>query len=150
MSPRKVRGGELLALVGAACVLVSLFVPYYEGRGSGKLNGWDTFGPGVALLLAATASALCLLVATLTERSTALPVAATAWTSLLGFGGVIAALVRLFERPEHATSVCAGAWLALVGALAILLGAWYAMRDERRPLYPPATPTPRARPDGGA
>ena len=31
MSPRKVRGGELLALAGAACVIVSLFVPSYEG-----------------------------------------------------------------------------------------------------------------------
>jgi hypothetical protein len=149
MSPRKVRAGELLALAGAVCVIVSLIVPYYEGRSSGTLDAWDTFGPGVALLLAAAAGALCLLVATLTERSTALPVAAAVWTALLGFIGVIAALVRLFERPDHANEVCAGAWLALAGALAILLGAWQATRDERRPLYPPATPTPRPRPDGG-
>ncbi len=150
MSPRKVRGGELLALAGAACVIVSLLVPYYEGRSSGTLDAWDTFGPGVALLLAATASALCLVLATLTERSTALPVAATVWTALLGFIGVIAAIVRLFERPQHASTVCAGAWLALAGALAIQLGAWQAMHDERRLLYKPATPTPRPRPGGGA
>jgi phosphate/sulfate permease len=55
----------------------------------------------------------------------------------LGFVGVIAALVRVLERPEHATALCAGAWLALVGAVAILVGCWLAIRDERTELYPP-------------
>ena len=47
------------------------------------------------------------------------------------FGGVIAAVVRVLERPDHATGLCIGAWLALVGAVAILFGAWLALRDER-------------------
>ena len=53
---------------------------------------------------------------------------------------VIAALVRVFERPHHATALCAGAWLALVGAVAILLGAWQSLRDERTSLYGPVSP----------
>jgi hypothetical protein len=145
MSPRKVRAGELLALAGAVCVIVSLFVPSYEGP-EGVRKAFDTFGPGVALLLAAAAAALALFVATLGERSTAVPVATIVWTSLLGIIATIAALVRVFERPNHATSVCAGPWLALAGALAILLGAWQAMRDERHSLYPPATPPARPAP----
>jgi hypothetical protein len=60
--------------------------------------------------------------------------------------GLVAALIRLLERPDHATRVCAGPWLALAGALAILLGAWQAIRDERRSLYPPATPSPQPPP----
>jgi hypothetical protein len=149
MSPSKVRVGELLALVGAACVIVSLLVPYYEGPSTGTLTIWDTFGPAAALLLAATAAGLCLFAATLTERSTALPVVATVWAIPLGLAGVISAIVRLLERPDHATALCAGAWLALAGTLAILAGAWQAIRDERRSKYTPATPAPRPRPDGG-
>ncbi len=149
MSPSKVRAGELLALVGAACVIVSLLVPYYEGPTTGTLTVWDTFGPAAALLLAATAAGLCLFATTLAERSTALPVVAAVWAIPLGLAGVISAIVRLLERPNHATAVCAGAWLALAGTLAILAGGWQAVRDERRSKYTPATPAPRPRPDGG-
>jgi hypothetical protein len=148
MSFGKVRGGELLALAGAACVIVSLLVPYYESPVTGTLTVWDTFGPAAALLLAAAAAALCMFATALTERSTALPIAAAVWTVVLGLAGVIAAIVRLLERPDGATMICAGAWLALAGTLAILLGAWQAIRDERRSRYKPATPPPRPRPRG--
>lgn len=148
MSLSKVRVGELVALVGAACVIVSLLVPYYEAP-TGTLAVWDTFGPAAALLLTAVAAGLCLFTATLTERGTALPVVATVWAIPLGLAGVISAIVRLLERPDHATTICAGAWLALAGTLAILAGAWQAIRDERRSKYAPAAPAPRPRPDGG-
>lgn len=145
MSIRKVRWGELLAFAGAVCVIVSLFVRSYEGP-SGELDAWDTFGPAVVLLLAAAVGALWLLLVTLTERSSALPVAAAVWCVLLGLIAVVSALVRVLERPDHATRVCAGPWLALVGALAILIGAWQSIHDERRSLYAPASPSPRPRP----
>jgi hypothetical protein len=148
MSISKIRAGELLALVGAACVIVSLLVPYYEGPATGTLTVWDTFGPAAALLLAAAAAGLCLFATTLTERSTALPVAATVWGIPLGLAGVISAIVRLLERPNGASAVCAGAWLALAGTLAILAGAWQAIRDERRSKYTPVSPAPRPRPNG--
>ena len=50
--------------------------------------------------------------------------------------------MRVLERPDHATSLCGGAWLALAGTMLILGGAWQSMRDERRSLYEPATPEP--------
>jgi hypothetical protein len=149
MSLSKVRLGELLALLGATCVIVSLLVPYYEGPTTGTLTVWDTFGPAAALLLAATAAGLCLFATTLGERSTALPVVAAVWAVPLGLAGVISAIVRLLERPDHASAVCSGAWLALAGTLAILAGGWQAIRDERRSKYTPAAPAPRARPNGG-
>jgi len=144
----KVRTGELLALAGAICVIVSLFVPYYETPAPGTLTVWDTFGPAAALLLAAAAAGLCLFATTLTERSTALPVAAAVWAVPVGLAGAIAAMVRLLERPEHSSGVCAGAWLALAGTLLILVGAWQAMRDERRSAYRPADPEPQPHPNG--
>jgi hypothetical protein len=149
MSLRRLRLGELLALAGAICVVVSLFEPWYESS-LGKLSAWDTFGPSLVLLIAAAAAALGLVISTMTERSTALPVAAAVWSTLFGIVAVIAALVRVLERPEHATSLCAGAWLALAGAILMLVGSWQSLRDERGSMYEPAEPPPLPPPDAHA
>ena len=145
MTLRRVRVGELLALAGAVCVFVSLFLPSYR-RATGLLDGWDTFGPAVALLLVAAAAACLLVVSNVMERTTAVPVAAAVWTFLFGLVAIVAAVVRLLERPDHVTGVCSGAWLALAGAVLIFLGAWWSMWDERRSLYEPASPEPRPGP----
>jgi hypothetical protein len=141
----RVRGGELLALAGAVCVIVSLFVRSYEGR-KGALDAWATFGLGVVLLLLAALMSIALLVLTLFERSAALPVAAEVTLIPLGIAAAIAALVRVLERPDGATMTCVGVWLALAGAVAIFAGAWRSTHDERCSLYPPALPPPRPRP----
>lgn len=143
---RRLRAGELLALLGAALVIVSLTRPWYETP-SGKHDFWATFGPAAALLLLALLAALALVGAALAERdSTALPVASSVWCALLGLAGLIASIVRLLERPDHATSLCIGPWLAFAGALLIFAGAWEVMRDERPSRYRPARPQPRPRP----
>ncbi|HEV3035533.1 MAG TPA: hypothetical protein VGX72_12180 [Solirubrobacteraceae bacterium] len=142
---KRLRFGELLALVGAICVIVSLFERWYEAP-VGNLDAWDTFGPAVVLLLAAVCAALAMVVSALTERSPELPVSTAVWCVLLGLLAVIAAVVRVLERPDRATEVCFGAWLALAGAVLILVGAWQALRDERPSLYKPAQPEPRPRP----
>jgi drug/metabolite transporter (DMT)-like permease len=145
VSFKQIRIGELLALAGAICVIVSLFLYWYQGP-AGNLDAWDTFGPGVVLLLAALCAALAMFVSALTERNTALPVFTAVWCVLLGLFGVIAAAVRVLERPDHSTALCAGALIALAGAVAILAGAWQVLRDERPSLYKPARPEPQPRP----
>jgi hypothetical protein len=142
---RWLRSGELLAAAGVACVVVSLLEPWYEGAGA-KLDAWDTFGPGIALLLAAACAALALVVSTLSERTAAVPVAVAVWCVPLGLFAVIAAVVRVFERPAHSSEVCVGVWLALAGAVMILAGAWLALRDERPSRYGPADPERRPAP----
>ena len=142
----KLRIGELVVLGGVLCLVASLLEPWYQSP-AGNLDLWDTFGPAAALLLAALSAALAMLVAALTEReSPALPVSSAVWCVLLGLVGLIAAIVRLLTRPDHATGLCSGAWLALAGTLLVLLGAWLALRDERPSRYRPATPEPRPRP----
>jgi uncharacterized membrane protein HdeD (DUF308 family) len=126
-------------------VIVSLLLPWYESA-AGKLDAWDTFGPALVLLIVAAVAALGLVVSTVTERSTALPVAAAVWSTLFGTLAVIAAVVRVLERPDHATSLCSGGWLALAGAIAMLVGSWQSMRDERTGSYAPAEPPPRRPP----
>jgi hypothetical protein len=142
MNLTRIRFGELLATAGAICLVVSLTLPWYENA-EGKLDAWSTFGPAVVLLILAAIAALVLLLATVAERTPALPVAAAVWGVLFGALATVAALVRVLERPDHATSLCAGAWLALVGAVAVLLGAWQSIRDERTSRYAPAMPEAR-------
>jgi hypothetical protein len=142
---KRLRVGELIALLGAACVIVALTLPWYENA-TGKLSAWSTFGPAVVLLMLAALAVLVLVVATVTERSTALPVAIGVWSVFFSIVGVLAALVRVLERPDHANMLCSGAWLALVGAVLMLAGTWHAMSDERTGIYPPAEPEPRKPP----
>lgn len=142
----KLRVGELLALLGALLLIVSLFRPWYQSP-VGNLTFWETFGPAAALMLAALCAALTMIVAALAERdSPALPVSSAVWCVLLGAIGLISAIVRLLERPDHARSLCIGPWLGLTGVSAILAGAWIVLRDERPSRYTPADPEPRPRP----
>jgi hypothetical protein len=147
VSLRRLRSGELIALAGAICLIVALTLYWYETP-SGSLDAWNTFGVAVAVLILAAAGAIVLAIATVTERTTALPVAAGVWSTLFGIIATIAAIVRVLERPDHATALCGGAWLALAGALLVLVGSWQSMRDERPGLYkpaePPVQPTPPA------
>jgi phosphate/sulfate permease len=145
MSLRRLRVGELTALAGSGLVIASLFSRWYETP-IGELDAWNSFGPSIVLLLAALCAALAMILSALTERSAALPVATAVWCVPLGLAGVLAAVVRVLERPDHASEVCIGAWLALAGAVLILIGAWLVLRDERPSMYGPARPEPRPRP----
>ncbi len=142
MKLARLRSGELLALVGAILAILALTRPWYESAGM-LLSAWSTFGPAVVLIMIAALAALALVLTTIAERTTAFPVAAAVWSTLLGLIGTIAAIVRVLERPDGATALCAGAWLALAGTVLILAGSWQSMRDERTSRYPPASPEPR-------
>jgi drug/metabolite transporter (DMT)-like permease len=145
MSLKRLRGGELLATAGAVCVILSLLEPWYASP-IGNLDAWDTFGPAVVLILAALCAALTMVVAALGERSTALPVSTAVWCVLVGLLGLVSAIVRVLERPDRASGLCIGAWLALAGTVAILTGAWQTLRDERPSQYDPLHVEPRPRP----
>lgn len=142
----RLRLGELTVLAGAGLLIASLFVRNYQNA-AGDLSIWETFGPAAALLLAAICGGLMVVVSALTERdSAALPVSSAVWSVLLGLLGFVAALIRVFERPDHATMACIGVWLALAGAALVLLGSWWTLRDERPSRYRPARPAPRPHP----
>jgi drug/metabolite transporter (DMT)-like permease len=142
----KLRVGELTALLGIGCTIAAMVAPWYESP-AGNLDLWDTFGPAAVLLLAALSAAAAMVLAALLEReSPALPVSTAVWCVLLGLVGTIAALVRVLERPQHASGLCGGAWLGLAGGVLVLLGALLTLRDERSSRYPPARPAPRPRP----
>jgi hypothetical protein len=145
MNLRQIRLGELVTAAGIALVIISLLRSWYETP-AGNLDAWDTFGPAVALVLAALAAGLATVVSAVGERGPALPVSTAVWSVAVGLAGTVAAIVRVAERPQHATGLCAGAWLALAGTIAITLGAWLVLRDERGSLYDRADPAHQPRP----
>lgn len=149
MRLRRLRAGELLALAGAIAACVALALDWYGTPGRGALNAWDTFGAAIVLLALAIAAALLLCAATLLERSPALPIAAAVWSTLFSIIATVAMIVRVLERPDGASSAAAGAWLALGGAVAMLLGSWQSMRDERTECYEPPQVRPRQAPPAG-
>src|SRR5579859_5015562 len=116
MNFRRLRAGELVVLVGVACVIASLLAPWYDSAG-GHLSVWDTFGPAVVLLLMAAVGALALILASALEGAVALPVALAVWNVPLGLLALVSAFIRLVERPDHATGLLGGAWLGLAGAV---------------------------------
>ncbi len=114
----KLRAGELIALAGIGCTIAALLRPWYETP-AGNIGFWDTFGAGAVLMLLALLAAVAMVAAAALEReSAAMPVATAGWAVLLGLVGAIAAIVRVLERPQHASGLCGGAWLGLAGAVA--------------------------------
>ncbi len=141
MKLSRLRIGELLAALAAIALAVLTFRPWFQGP-AGNLTAWDEFGVVDVLVVATVLAALTLAVATVTERTPALPVAAAVWTTLLAFVTTIAILARLLILPGDATGHCVAGWLALVACAAVLVGAWLSMRDERTDRYRPDDTTP--------
>ncbi len=138
---RRLRSGELLALVGAICLIVAFLGPWYQTP-TGNVDAWSTFGPAVVLLLLDLLAAIALLATALSERSPGPPVFAAVWSVPIGLIGVVAAIVRVLERPDHASALCYGAWLALAGSVTALAAGWQTLRDEHASLYEPTVVEP--------
>ena len=111
----------------------------------GSLTAWNTFGPAVVLLMLAAVGGLALALATVTERTTALPVAAAIWGIFLGFVGTIARDRAPARAPRSRNRAVRRGVARVGGALAVLVGCWQSIRDERTELYTPAEPPLRPR-----
>lgn len=161
----RLRQGELLAAVGAAGLLVSLFLSWFslQGRTADRrqYSALDLPGSGfsqlgwvvVATCLAAIVLCLAMLVMT-AGGITGHAVMATILT--ITFAGFAFTLVLLrilldqpdlgFDLPGSAVSIDPGGWLGLVAATLLLLGAWRALADERTDAPDSAFEPPPARP----
>jgi hypothetical protein len=112
MRPSRLRSGEIVAGLGAAAAVVALVAG----------------GPSWLVLVplgGAALGAVALVLTTLTERTPKLPLAVGVTTVPVGALAVIAALVEAISQGGWE------GWLGLAGALAILLGTWRALADER-------------------
>jgi hypothetical protein len=164
----RLRAGEWTAAVGAAALLLTLFLPWFDveipepqGQG-GVLNilhtystgswgsGWDALGwLAIAFALAAIGCAAWLAVANATGGPVAQSVAASVLTATAGtFAFLVLALRALVFQPGPNEIVVLryGAWLGLLAALILAVGGWWATKDERTDAPESAYTPPEPRP----
>jgi drug/metabolite transporter (DMT)-like permease len=143
----RLRAGELLAGAGAAALFVALFLAWF---GPGGRSGWDRLGWLVLALAAAAAAAGGWLVfATVAARPLTQVVSAAVVASTIAPMALLALLLRtlVFQPgPNELATVRYGAWVGLVGAAALGVGAWWALSDERTDAPESAYEPPPARP----
>jgi hypothetical protein len=147
MTARKLRGGDVLAGLGGLGLLVVMFLPWYDFL-EGVYNGGRTipaddtaqsaFEAFTVLLVPLVLTALLgigLFLATLFERSSALPVAAQVFAASIGSLTVVFVFLRLVDPPgpNFGADVRWEGWLGLACTVAVAAGAWWSMRDELRP-----------------
>jgi hypothetical protein len=160
----RLRAGEWTAAVGAAALLVALFLPWFgvELPGpagnlvnsfladAGGTSGWNTLGWLVIVLaLGAVGCAAWLTIANATRRPVAQTVAASVLTAMAGTLAVIVLALRalVFQPgPNELVVLRYGAWLGLLAALILAVGGWWATKDERTDAPESAYTPPEPRP----
>jgi hypothetical protein len=130
---KRLRAGEWLAAAGGIALLASLFTDWDDGR-----SGFEAMAVGDVLLAALAGLAIALGLLQATQTSPAKPVGAGVLTVAFGVVGVVLVLLKLAGL---------GAFLGLASTLAILIGGWLSIADERvRGLPPGRQPEPRPSP----
>jgi hypothetical protein len=147
LSIGRLRGGELLAGVGAVVLLVSLFLPWVGPLGE---SGWDALGWLVlALVVIALLCAAGLVFLTAADRPVTHIVAAAVLTATAAPIALLVLALRalVFQPgPNELTTLRSGAWIGLAGAALLTVGAWWSLADERtdapESAYVPPAPRP--------
>ena len=160
----RLRAGEWTAAVGAAALLVTLFLPWFDVKlpgpagdlvnpllaDEGGTSGWNALGwLVIALALAAIGCAAWLAIANGAPRPVAQQVAASVLTATAGtLAFVVLALRSLVFQPgpNELVGLRYGAWLGLLAALVLAVGGWWATKDERTDAPESAYTPPEPRP----
>jgi hypothetical protein len=153
MDLSRLRRGERIAAISAVLLLIDMFLNWYAldftnvlpGRTgeaaralgvavqtSESINAWQSFDILDLFLLLVIAVAVVLALLTATQRSVALPVAASVITTILGGLATLIVLVRLLDQPgpNRVIDVEFWAYIGLILCAGIAVGGWLAMRDE--------------------
>jgi hypothetical protein len=144
---RRLTGGEVLAGIGGAGLLVAMFLPWYEfatplstGRNGFTAyaplpaqSAWSSFSVLLAFLLLTALLGTVLFVTTANERTPALPVVTEVWALAVATITTILVAIRLLSPPGEHLSLRYGAWLGLACTLAVAVGAWWSLKRDVRP-----------------
>ena len=129
MDPRRLRSGELVGAAGAIGLAVVLFVDWFGGE-----SGWSTLTVGRVLLVLTIALALTFVFITLTARAVSMATSSATVTVAVGTLALLYLLIRVgIDEPgvNAVVSIDLGAYLGLLCVVAIIIGAWRAIADER-------------------
>jgi hypothetical protein len=142
---RRLRAGEWLAGAGGALLIVSLFLPWYEG--TEPLTGFEALSVIDILLTLVALVALALPVLQATQDVPSKPVGTAVLLVVFGALATLLVAFRLIDSPADGLSVRPGAWIALVASVLITVGAWRSLAAEYvRGLPPDLEPELRATP----
>jgi hypothetical protein len=125
---RRLRLGEWLAAAAGIVLIVSLFLPWYEGAEAA--SGYESLTVIDVLLTLLALLALALPVLQATQDAPNKPVGAAVLTVVLGALGVLLVLFRLIDAPEGGVEVRAGAWVALLATVGVTAGGWRSLAAE--------------------
>jgi len=120
----RIDAGRLLLALGAAVLLVSLFLDWYGSPGGNGISAWTAFEL-VDLLLAVIAVAVLAVAAHDLAPALRLTEFQPAAVGALALAALALVSVSLLNEPPavFGASLETGAWLAFGGAVAIVLGA---------------------------
>jgi hypothetical protein len=119
---QRLRIGEVLAGAGGLALLGLMWEPWYEGT-----NAWGAFAVIDVVLALAALLGIAAAVLQATRESPAWPVFVDVVGTAVAFVAVVLVAIRLLDAPgPRAWGVIAG----FVSCLAVLVGAWLAMRTE--------------------
>jgi hypothetical protein len=125
----RLRGGELLAGLASAALLVDMFLSWFGDR-----SAWDTMAIARVVLVALVLCGLTVAVLTVTSRTVAMACSAAAVTVGVGALALLLVVYRVVVNepgPNATVTVDLGAYLGLLLVLAIVAGAWRTLSDER-------------------
>jgi hypothetical protein len=126
---RRLRAGEWIAVAGGIALIVSLALPWYDAP-TEPLTGFEALTIVDVLLTLIALVALALGVLQATQDTPAKPVAFGILSVIFGALAVLLVIFRLIDAPADGLTVRAGAWLGLVGALAVTVGGWRSLAAE--------------------
>ncbi len=144
----RLRRGEVIAAAGAVVLLISLILlPWYGLSGAVQRNaaalgitttisGWDALTDLRWLILVTAIVALALAFAQATSHAPAFPVSLSVIATLLGALTSLALIYRVLINvpgPSDLVSARAGAYVGLLSALALTVGAFLSLREEDPP-----------------
>jgi hypothetical protein len=133
---RRLRLGEWLAAAGGIALIVALALPWYEVGGE-SVSGYEALTVIDVLLTLIALLALSLPVLQATRDSPALPVGAAVLSTVFGILGILLVLFRIVDDPFTGSSLKAGAWIALIAAVAIEAAGWLSLDNEYVTGLPP-------------
>jgi hypothetical protein len=128
----RLRRGEVVAALGALALLADMFALWWYCDATVSLHGWQAHSVLRWLMLLTIAAALALAVLTVTQRTVAVPVTvAVVLAALAALLTVVLAWRVILDHPgPDDVTARVGAWLGLLCSAAMLLGAYWSLRDE--------------------
>lgn len=141
MRLERLRGGDLLAGIGGAFLLATLFLPWFgkvspycvplPGHSCGhNFSAWRAFHLTDLVLFAAALAGICVALLAAASDKTDAQITSAATTVLVAALATLLVLYRLVD-PVGSLDLRYGIFLGLAGCAAVTYGAWRAIRNDR-------------------